>query len=116
MKIILLLAAFGITKAQARTLTCITDQLAWTKIQVYNAGTNSIVIKILDTVLNRREDIGATANLNYARSVNPNGRIFFNYRGEFIGGHPQKTLSIYLSKDNRTLTALRSGAYNYICQ
>lgn len=111
------LVILGSWAVEAKTLICLSDEVAWAQVKISGAGEKSISIEILETTPNRRADLGSVAYLDYVRTVKPRGRTFFNYQGKFVGGRPQKSWSVYLSEDQKTLTVFGSGQpYDYSCE
>lgn len=108
---------FMLLQAKGRALMCESDQVAWTTVEINHKREGLISFRIMGATRNREKDIGNVASLRYKRTVRPRGRVFFNYKGEFEPGFHQKTLSIYLSEDNKTLTVFGSGKpYDYRCK
>lgn len=100
--------------AHAKKLICTTSaNLYWTKAEVETFGSNEITFKVLEG----KGDIGKSADLFYTETVRPHGQTFYHYHGKFEDGASTKTLSVYLSEDDTTLTQMITGEpYNWSCK
>lgn len=101
----------------AKTLKCVVSDARWTALAIKIEDPTHVGFKILETNEAAKPETGLTAELSYLETVNPGGRVFFHYRGPFLNQKYQKTVSIYLSQDLKTLTRLMEGTpLNYSCQ
>lgn len=118
MKILVtMFVAFISVNANALTLSCsIEEGMAWKQFEISGAGTDQISLKITKTNEMREADLGSVAILENVKAVTIHGRQFNHFYGTFMNGKPQKTISVWLSQDHKTLTRIYEGKnYNYTC-